>query len=188
MWDSFRRRRLNGYLNAKEKGEVDSDVIPLLDLINSFDFFVTLSSCSGRIAVIDIPRSGDKLNSVFLGKWHHPVNLKVVKEASEKCNWVAWLMQNPPIIHVACMNLHWAKKLMNAANEAGFRRSGIISLNHYVVEIASLERLEMPVAEGGRLLIGDDYLSFAVRQANEKLLKGREKLKKLHQQIKAFSW
>jgi tRNA wybutosine-synthesizing protein 3 len=187
MWASFRRKRLDGYLKAKEKGEIDADIIPLLDLINSFEHFVTLSSCSGRIAVMDVPSSGDKLNSVFLGKWHQPVGLAEVKSAAEKCKWIAWLMQNPPILHVACTNLHWAKRLMNAANEAGFRRSGLISLNHYVVEIASLERLEMPIGEKGKLLVNDDYLSFSIRHANEKLLKGKEKLKKLHQQIKAFS-
>jgi len=36
-WVEYKRKKLEGYTLAKERGEVDEDIIPLLDLINSFD-------------------------------------------------------------------------------------------------------------------------------------------------------
>ncbi|WP_290723843.1 hypothetical protein [Archaeoglobus sp.] len=180
MWERFREKRYRGYLEAKAKGKVDEDIVYLLDLINKFDCFVTLSSCSGRIAVVDLKKPGDKVNSEFLGKWHGGAEAKDIKMAAMRCRNTAWLIQYPPIIHVACRDIDAAKILMNIANQAGFRRSGIISLNHYVVEIASLERVELPIAEGYKMLIDDEYLEYAVKCANEKLFKGKEKLRRLY--------
>ncbi len=179
MWEKFKKERLEGYLKAKAEGKVDADIVDLLDLINEFDCFVTLSSCSGRIAVIDLKKPGDKVNSEFLGKWHEGVEAEEVKEAAMKSRNTAWLIQYPPIIHVACRDIEAAKALMDVANQAGFRRSGIISLNNFVVEVASLERLELPIAERNRMLIDERYLEHVVKWANEKLFKGKEKLRRL---------
>ena len=179
MWEKFKKEKLEGYLKAKAEGNVDADIVDLLDLINEFDCFVTLSSCSGRIAVLDLKKPGDKVNSVFLGKWHEGVGASEVKKAAMKSRNIAWLIQYPPIIHVACRDIEAAKNLMKIANQAGFRRSGIISLNNFVVEVVSLERLELPVAERNRMLIDDEYLEYVVKWANEKLFKGKEKLRRL---------
>jgi len=179
MWEKFKKEKLEGYLEAKAEGNVDADIVDLLDLINEFDCFVTLSSCSGRIAVLDLKKPGDKVNSVFLGKWHEGVGAGEVKKAAMKSGNIAWLIQYPPIIHVACRSIEDAKALMKIANQAGFRRSGIISLNNFVVEIASLERIELPIAESYEMLIDDEYLEYVVKWANEKLFKGKEKLKRL---------
>ena len=86
VWFEFKRRKLEGYIEAKEKNEVDEDIVPLLDLINSFEDFVTLSSCSGRIAVIDMPEFGDKVEATFLGKWHRCVSYEEVFEAVKRVN------------------------------------------------------------------------------------------------------
>ncbi len=186
MWEQFKEERLKGYLEAKAQKKVDSDIVDLLDLINSFGSFVTLSSCSGRIAVVDLERPGDKANSDFLGKWHESVSAREVVEAALRSRKTAWLIQYPPILHVACRDIEAAKLLMNAANKAGFRRSGVISLRNYVVEIASLERVELPIAERGSMLVDESYLSYVVKWANEKLLKGKEKLKKLYYALESL--
>lgn len=187
MWETYRKRKFVGFLEAKNRGEIDRDIIKLLELINSFENYVTLSSCSGRIAVMDIPEVGDKLNAEFLGKWHREVEAEMVERCAVKCkNW-AWLIQYPPIIHVACSSFEDAERIMNVANESGFRRSGLISLKNRVVEIASLERVELPIAFSGKLLISRDYLNSVVKFANFKLRKGKEKLERLYALIKAFS-
>lgn len=180
MWIEFRRRRLEGYIEAKKRNEVDEDIIPLLDLINSFEDFVTLSSCSGRIAVMDMPEFGDKVEAKFLGKWHRCVSFDEVFEAIKKGKQTTWLMMFPPIIHVACRDLESAEKLMAIANNAGLRRSGLISLKHNVVEMNSLERLEAPVAVKGRMIVGEEGLRAMVEFANKKLKRSKEKLKRLY--------
>jgi len=180
FWDEFRASKLRGYEEAKRRGEVDEDIIPLLDLINSSDRFVTLSSCSGRIAVIDMPDFGNKVESKFLGKWHREVSVGEVLEAVKMGTMVTWLIMYPPIIHVACRDLKSAEMIMRIANDSGLRRCGIISVKKLVVEINSLERLELPVAVNGEVLMDERTLKVIVRFANLKLGRSKEKLRRFY--------
>ncbi len=182
-WIEFKRKKLEILERAKEKGEVDEDIIPLLDTINSFDCFVTTSSCSGRIVVLDVPKIGDKLNAKFLGKWHRTVDWKEVAKALEKSTSTTWLISDPPIIHVACRDLECARILMRIANESGFRRCGIISLNRFVVEITSFEKLEAPLAVNGKIVVDEGYIKLLTDFANEKLLRGKEKLERFKSKL-----
>ncbi len=178
MWERYREEKLKSYLEAKKRGEVDRDIEPVLDKINERSEFVTLSSCSGRIAVLDLERFGDKLSAKFLGKWHSCTSTHSVVDAAEKCSKTAWFILYPPIIHVACKDLASAAWIMKIANEAGFRRCGIISTKNFVVEIASLERLELPIGESGKVILPSDYIELIVNIANDKLRRGKEKLKR----------
>jgi len=187
MWKEYRKKKLNGFLEAKNRGEIDQDIFELLKIVNSLDGYVTLSSCSGRIAVIDIPEVGDKKAAKFLGKWHDVVECKAVINAALKSEQWGWLIQYPPILHVACRTVEDAERFMNAANQAGFRRSGIISLKNHVVEITSFERTELPIAYSKKLLVTEYYLKQVVEFANIKLKRGKEKLKRLQSIIKTFS-
>ncbi|WP_230972315.1 tRNA(Phe) 7-((3-amino-3-carboxypropyl)-4-demethylwyosine(37)-N(4))-methyltransferase [Archaeoglobus neptunius] len=186
MWERYRKDKLERYIAAKRSGEVDKDIVPLLDLINSIEGLVTLSSCSGRIAVIDTPEIGDKQRSSFLGKWHCKVGKEEVVEAAKRGRFLSWFIQYPPIIHLSCKNIEFAEVIMKVANNTGFRRSGIISLKNHVVEIASLERIELPIARSGRLIISESYLEEVVALANKKLSKGKQKLERLFKEIKAL--
>ncbi|MEM0202552.1 MAG: hypothetical protein QXO16_02980 [Archaeoglobaceae archaeon] len=178
-WEEYRRRRLEDFEKEKREGRVDEDIVPLLEWINSIESYVTLSSCSGRIAVLDLEDFGKKLNSRFLGKWHRSASFEEVLESARNCKRQGWLIQFPPIVHVACKDLASAEKLLRVANMAGFRRSGVISLRNLVVEIASLERIEIPIAIDGKLIVDESYLRTAVEIANLKLEKGKRKLEKL---------
>ncbi len=182
-WVEYKRKKLEGYTLAKERGEVDEDIIPLLDLINSFDCFVTTSSCSGRIGILDMPEFGDKVEAKFLGKWHDMVEFKDVLKAVRRGQRVVWLIMYPPIIHIACKDLSCAEELISIANKSGFRRSGIISLKNWVVEITSLERLELPVALNGEIILSESALKIMVDFANRKLAKSKEKLKRLYKAL-----
>ncbi len=175
------------FWRRKIGGEIDQDIFELLKIVNSLDGYVTLSSCSGRIAVIDIPEVGDKKAVKFLGKWHDVVECKAVINAALKSEQWGWLIQYPPILHVACRTVEDAERFMNAANQAGFRRSGIISLKNHVVEITSFERTELPIAYSKKLLVTEYYLKQVVEFANIKLKRGKEKLKRLQSIIKTFS-
>ncbi|MCS7143538.1 MAG: hypothetical protein NZ879_00775 [Archaeoglobaceae archaeon] len=186
MWSEYRKEKLECYEEAKKEGKVDEDIIPLLDKINGKENFVTLSSCSGRIAVIELSNFGEKLNSEFIGKWHRRVEFREILECVEKCKRQGWLIQYPPIIHVACKDLQSAKRMMSFANDSGFRRSGLISLQKLVVEISSLERIELPVAIEGRRIVDNEYLRIAVDFANKKLENGKKKIKRLEELISSL--
>jgi len=186
MWLYYRREKLESYERAKKNGEVDEDIVSLLEKLNSKENYVTLSSCSGRIAVVDLDKFGDKKSSEIVGKWHSFAVFEEVLECVGKCRREGWFIQNPPIIHVACQDLVSARNLMSIANNSGFRRSGIISLQNYVVEIASFERIELPVVIGGKKVVEDSYLRIAVEIANEKLKSGKMKLKRLEELISSL--
>ncbi|MCS7121036.1 MAG: hypothetical protein NZ895_00305 [Archaeoglobaceae archaeon] len=182
MW-KLKEEKLKIYEEAKKRKEVDEDLLELLDLINSFPNYVTLSSCSGRVAVLDLENFGEKFSAKFLGKWHSFVSFEEVLNSAKRSERVAWLIQYPPIIHVACKTLKDAKNLLEIANNSGFRRSGIISLKNFVVEIASFERIELPIAFKGKILVDENYLNFIIDLANRKLERGKEKLKRLYSKL-----
>ncbi len=171
-WKEFRRRVLERY----EKAEIDREIKYVLDIINSSDCYVTLSSCAGRIVIMDMPVFGDKKNSIFLGKWHSFPKLRDIKRCVAMGKMQTWFMMHPPIIHIACEDLDNALKLLEVAKEAGFRRSGIISQKKFAIEISSQERVEMLVAENGEILIGDKALKRNLEISIEKLKRARERI------------
>ncbi|RLI81192.1 hypothetical protein DRP04_06680 [Archaeoglobales archaeon] len=176
MWENYRESKLKKYREAKNNGELDVEIVPLLELVNSHPKYVTLSSCSGRIAVLDIEKFGDKVGAKFLGKWHEKVDADAVEAAAKRSLHRAWFILYPPIIHVACKDFDAAKILLKIANNAGFRRSGLISLKNFVIEVSSLERLELPIAEHGEMLVSKKYLELVLDVANRKLESGRDKI------------
>ncbi|WP_290900607.1 hypothetical protein [Ferroglobus sp.] len=179
MWEKFREEKLSEFKRA----EVDEEIRDLLELINSVEVFVTLSSCAGRIAVMDMPSFGEKLESVFLGKWHSPPDFDEVLKAVKRGRKTTWLMMHPPIVHVACRDLESAEKILSVAKKAGFRRSGLISFKKLVVEIASPERLEVVVSENGKMA-DENFLKINYEYAVKKLLRSRERMKKFEMEFK----
>ncbi|MBD3204504.1 hypothetical protein GF327_09515, partial [Candidatus Woesearchaeota archaeon] len=82
-------------------------------------------------------------------------------------------------------NMEKADFLLDCANQAGFRRAGIITISRrIIIEIFSTERIDVPVSENKELLVSSDYLKFLVKEANKKLLISRKKIKKLFSLIK----
>lgn len=171
---------------ALMEGLVDRDIIPLLEKINSRDEYFTTSSCSGRIAVMQMPDFGDKVNARWLGKWHREVSLEEVLEAVGRHDaGMLWLMVHSPILHVASKTLEDAVRLLNTGILSGFKNSNIKSVSHkkLVVEIHSTERLDVPLGEDGELWVSEDYMARAVEMANRQLRRAKGKLKKLEENV-----
>jgi len=174
-WLEYRKKKLESLERAKERGEVDKWIIPLLNRINSHPEYVTLSSCAGRVAVMDMPDFGNKGEAVFLGKWHIIPSADELERAVEKGRMTTWVMLHPPILHIACSSLAGAERVLLLAQKAGIRRAGIISLKHNVVEVCGHERMEIPVRFGKRLPF--DSESF-LRLAEMKLSRSRKKFER----------
>jgi len=167
--------------------KVDEDIVPLIELINSEPCYVTLSSCSGRILVLDQPSFGSKLESRFVGKWHRTVSVNEVCESLEKCNMEGWFFVQPPILHIMCKTLKDAENLLKLAAAVGFRESGIISLRKNVVRISSSERIETLLSRNRTLLVSRPYLKSIVDVGNKKLLKTKVRIEKLIKRISRTS-
>jgi tRNA wybutosine-synthesizing protein 3 len=181
--------RMDDLSDTISEGKVDSEVLPLVEQINSNPNYFTTSSCAGRIVVIEMNEIGDKEDANFLGKWHKPVNSQEVKEAINKMKkdkLVFFLFQSP-IIHVRCKTLENAVSLRNIAVESGFKYSTIKSLTldsksemlKIVVEILSSESLSVPIGSSGVIYPSSDHLELMISVANKNIMKSRKKLERL---------
>ncbi len=174
-------------------GEVDEEILPLIEIINSKPDYFTTSSCAGRIVVLQMAKIGDKENAEFLGKWHSEVQVSEIREAFSKIqdDTRVFLLTQSPIVHVRCRSLESAISLRNTALESGLKYSTIksITLNarsepeKIVVELLCSENIHIPIALGKDIFPDDKYLSFMVENANSTLKRGQNKLKRFKEVI-----
>jgi len=96
-----------------------------------------------------------------------------------------WFRVESAILHVACKDAEGALKLLKAAREVGFRRSGIISLgkNRATIELVSTEKIDTIIAKNKKLLVDNDYLTILIAEGNNKLEKAWEKIEKLNNNL-----
>ena len=190
-WD--KANRLDSLEKKICEGEVDKEILPIVNSINSNPDYFTTSSCAGRIVLIELRELGDKENSTFLGKWHCEVEVKDVMDAFSKAksDTVIFLLAQSPIIHVRCRSLKSAALLRNRAVESGLKYSTLKSVTlsskdepiKIVVEILSSENIHVPIARKGKLYPDEDYLEFLVENANTALKRAREKLERFGSSI-----
>ena len=189
-WKSYKERVLSTLRLHIVRGKVDPDVIEVLDIINSYDEYCTLSSCSGRVIIIKLPNDiGYKPLATPIFKKHWKITLEELKSAFSKIKeGNVWIHVQPPIFHIACKNIDAAHRLISIAKAAGFKKLGIISVkrgSRVVVEIAGSEFLSFPVALNGKLTLREEILgdlvgliNYYVRRSKNRLTRFKMELKK----------
>ena len=140
---------------ASQNDRVDEEILSLLDLLNSFKEYYTTSSCSGRVILLQLPEIGDKKHAEFLGKWHQPFSLREFQHAlDEYTQGMLWMYAQSPILHVVCSDLIAAETLIKLAIGSGWKNSCIrMPSQHFVVELASTERIDAPIGRAGIVLL-----------------------------------
>lgn len=169
--------------DKSKKGAYDAKIKKLCSLINQHPDFVTTSSCSGRIVVLQLPKEGKKNDAHFLVQSHTPLKVKLLKDALKTYAGEDPLIfkQEAPILHIAAKTLDDAENLMRIGQQCGFKRSTIIAAKKkIVVELRSMEQIEAPIVDK-QYLITDAYLTYLVKCANEKLKKGWRQIHKLEE-------
>jgi tRNA wybutosine-synthesizing protein 3 len=171
--------------DKSRKGNVDEQIIPFIEYLNSLNNYYTTSSCSGRIYILT---QADKKPDV---KWlyvsHEVANMGEILETlhQELPLDRVWLRQENMILHVACRTMEDANLMLKISRDIGYRRSGIIAdSNVIIVEICSTEKMDVPISDNGKLIVDDNYIRLIIEIANEKFSKGREKLIKLEKEIR----
>lgn len=168
-------------LDKSKKGGIDSRIKDLINAINRSPDFYTTSSCAGRIVLLRLGKANRKYGAEWLFTSHEKTTFSSMKKALSKARLLkepVWFIQEGAILHVRCRDMESAAMLLNAARNAGFKHAGICSLaKKIMVEIIDTGRIEMPVAEKGRLLIDDSYLKFLVKESNSKLSRSWKKIK-----------
>lgn len=171
-------------LNKKDlsaKGCLDKRMKSLVGLINSKKDYYSSSSCSGRILLLKLAHKKRKKLSVWPFVSHEKTDagdvFKALKDLPEE---EVWFKMEPMILHVCCRTVNDASALLDKANKAGLKHSGIISIRKkVVVEVFGNERIDCIVARSRQLLVPKAYIKVLVGYANKLLAVTHEKIKLL---------
>jgi len=171
--------------DAQKENKVDKEIIPILDIINSYEEYYTSSSCYGRIVLLELPKLGDKKNAKWLGKWHRTITSKEFLDAFSKAEkGMLWLLAQSPIIHIFARDIKSADKLVKTAVSCGFKHSGFKTADkHIIVELSSTERLDSPIGYDKTLFYNKENIDFLVGIANDVFEKSNKKLMKLKDRL-----
>lgn len=187
MIDRFQKRKKNvlSKLDKSSIGKWDEKIKSLCDKINSLENYYTTSSCSGRILLmIDQEKKGEGL---FIFVSHDKVSFNELKNelilAIKKNKKIKFKVE-PCILHIACETLEDAERIYEKGKNAGWKKSGIIGLkNNFIVELNGTDRLEFPIIQNKKVLVDEDFLKLVLEEANKKLEKSWERIKKLEGEI-----
>jgi len=181
-WIRRKEEILSKFDESLKEGLIDDRILPTLNLINGLPHYYTVSSCSGRIIILDLPEVGDKKSAVFRGRWHRCVEKNEVLNAISECTKEGWFILNPPIIHVISDDIINAEKILSIAIKCGFKRSGIKSIKRdkITVEINSTEMIETIISKNGYVLADDYYIITLVEYANKKFCRFQQKIERLN--------
>ncbi|WP_297487357.1 hypothetical protein [Thermococcus sp.] len=181
-----KREALQSLFTAMNEGKVDEDIIELLLLINSIKGIYTTSSCSGRIGIIEEPALGAKPLSRWLVKVHRPIEFEEAREALKDARkGLIFLKSQPPIFHVIAEDMEKAKRLHELGLASGFKYTTFKAISRrYLVEINATEYLTAPLGRDGKVLVGDEYLRFAIEIGNSMLRRSKARLPRLKEKFK----
>ena len=95
-----------------------------------------------------------------------------------------WFKLEAAILHVVARDEKHANELLIMARGCGFKHSGLLGTNkRYIVELFDDERIDVPVAVGGRLIVEEKFIKFLIEKANKKLGKTRTHMEQLRKKF-----
>ncbi len=187
MWIRWREEAWQTFVRDIEIGYVDRDIVRfIMDIFEKCRNIFTISSCSGRITLVDAPYPWVRKESTVVFKKHEAVSLdEVLNVLKQRCAYRLWIIASGPIMHFVANSLDVAQRLLNIARSCGFKHSGIISLRRdgIVVEVISGTWTSTLLKEGDTVLLESDKLAIVVKLFNDILLEGKSRLKALHEAI-----
>ena len=177
-FDVFKKQVLSRP-DRSAKGDIDKQIRELCDVINEKKDFVTLSSCSGRICLLEVDRKNE---AQWLTVTHDLAQAEDFIEALRqyKGEKVIEFREESVILHLACRTLGDATLIIeDAARQCGFGRFGIISVkDKYVVELICMQHLTVPVFNK-KQLVCNEYIEYLVNEGNAKLKKSWNAIERL---------
>ncbi len=182
LWLREREARFRRMLEDLDAGYLDPDIYHvLLALFRRRESF-PVSSCSGRVTIVDAPMPWHRRGSAVLFKKHSPVEEREVLSIIQGPPPLGrlWLVVTGPILHVSALTLREALSVLKIAREAGMKHSGVLSISRrgIYLELRTGVRLATLLRAGG-FAIGE--VREVVRAANEALLEGKGRLARLYE-------
>ena len=186
LWGERREAFYRRMLRDLETGYFDVELYPLISTLFRIETLFPTSSCAGRIVILEakVPWRKDEVRILY--KKHTPITKEEFLNVISKSGDNVWFIVQPPILHISCLNIETAAKLLNIARESGFKHSGIISVSKrgYHVELRGNEVFTVPIKINGILLLNMDNAEHLVEEANRVLLDSKVRIERLHNNIK----
>jgi len=176
--------------DRSKKGDVDIQIKPLLDAINAHPDYYTTSSCAGRIDLFVEPESLKKHEGEWRFVSHDVVRFKELEPSLDKFPaQTTWFRMEGAILHVCCRDMTAAEQFLRLCKETGWKHSGIMSSSssttgRIIIESTTSERMDVPIAKDNELFVPLKFVEFLVKEANDKLLRTREKMNRLEKAIR----
>ena len=176
--------------DASPKGSLDRPILECIHFINSLRDFVTTSSCSGRISLY---RQPDSKGVDWLLVEHGTVSSSDLISAVQRLpvsEDLVVLKCEAFILHLLCRDQSSAGLMLGVARSCGFRESGVVLAQQTSLAIRTTAfGLEMPIAVGSRLLLDQEGVDIAVREANRRIAANFERADRfLHSLKETFGW
>ncbi len=190
-WLKRREEFWRRLIEDEEIGYLDPDIKELL-----IEFFrdskaYTLSSCSGRITLVDAPMPWVREPSSVVFKKHSRISLdEVLPVINGPVAWRLWLIVTGPIIHVSTIDIDEAINILGIARRAGFKHSGILAIGGkgVIVELMTGVRMTTLIRDGEVYVIPNDEeaLRRLISVANEALMEGKSRLNRLLNELRNY--
>lgn len=184
-WEEFKKTKLDYLQDHLNKNKVDLEILPLLMAINETPYFVTSSSCYGRLSLLEIDRT--KKDAHFYKKWHRTVSFDEVYQVinTYKGSKRLWFNCEPFILHIFTKDLESANNFLNLCRKSGLKKGGIWIIKDFpFIEVFGTNTFSYPLFDK-KLLIPQDFLKYSIDEANIKLESNFKQIKKLLNHIKS---
>jgi len=189
LFKEDKKRTMEKLEYAVKNNFVDKEIMPLVNKINEKENYYTTSSCIGRCGIMEFPKNKTpKIYSKWLGKWHHYGTeeelITAINNKSNDFSSIVFIM-NSPILHIACENIDYAKKLLECGYHNGLKASSIKSVNNnrIIVEILTTYKVDAPIGLNNKLIVNLDYLKILLKTGNEKLKLARQNLNRFYNKL-----
>jgi len=183
LWSERKQLMFRRMLEDVEVGYLDPDIYDLLLLLFKRRESFPVSSCSGRITLVDAPMPWHRRGSAVVFKKHSSVEEPEVEPLVRQppVNRL-WLVVTGPILHVCALTLREASTLLKVARRAGMKHSGVLSISKrgIYLELKTGVRLTILLRSGDHVC---EHLSEVIRVANEALVEGKSRLKRLYEEL-----
>ena len=182
----IKARHRTTFETALKQGKMDSQMVKLCEFTAETKNFFTSSCCSGRIVLLE-KRGNRKIDTFFHRKWHRKIKIEELLEGfKESTKGELWLKVDPFILHLGCVDLEHAKKVLEAMKKAGVKRGGIIVAEpgKFLIEFQGTESMSIPLREKKKKLAGEDYIRALLPRANKLLKRNYARLEKLETELR----
>ncbi|MGC9210128.1 MAG: tRNA(Phe) 7-((3-amino-3-carboxypropyl)-4-demethylwyosine(37)-N(4))-methyltransferase [Acidilobus sp.] len=147
----------------------------------------TSSSCTGRATLVEGEWHWLRDEARIVFKTHSEVSTADIARFLSGPFENLWLKVTGPILHVRLPELGCAARVLQAAREAGFKHSGVISLGkEVVVELLSAVQITIPLKINGVYVVDPRSLGQVVDMTNRALRNGWARLERLSQLLSAL--